>query len=264
MEEKETLIDKIGKVINFAGSVLLMNMLFLVACLPIVTIGPAWSALATALRYNIRGDSWFDGFKFGYKTRFWRSMLCWIPLAVAGIYFLGDVNHVITNLLPLFEQGYEAILTSAYLVPGIAAVLMFLLAAMLTVSFLILNVYIPTGVGRWVENAVNMVFRAPLQLLACGVLFWLPVVMGLFLTVYFYWGLLIFIGAYFALAALATTFILKRTLMGYLVTAREEGTLLAEEGRVVYGSDTEESEDEYDEEEYEDEDEEEETDGKES
>lgn len=258
MEEKETLIDKIGKAINIAGSVVLMNLLFVAACIPIVTIGPAWSGLATALRYNIRGDSWFQGFKFGFKTRFWRSMLCWIPLAAAGIYFLNDVSYAINNLLPLVEQGYEAVLASGYFVSGIAAVIMFLLVAMLTVSFLILNVYIPTAVGRWVETAVNMVFKAPLQLLICGILFWLPAVLGLLLTAYFYLGALIFIGAYFAIAALVITFVLKHTLMGYLTVAREDGALLAEEGRVVYGSDTDEDDEDYEEDE-EDEDEEEET-----
>ena len=253
MEEKETLIDKIGKVINFAGSIVLMNMLFVVACIPIVTIGPAWTGLATALRYNIRGDSWFQGFQFGFKTRFWRSMLCWIPLAAAGMYFLDDVNYAVSNLLPLFEQGFEAVVSSGFFVSGIAAALMFLLVAMLTVSFLILNVYIPTGVGRWVENAVNMVFKAPLQLLVCGILFWLPVILVVFLTQYIILGVLVFVGAYFAIAVLMSTFLLKMTLMDYLIDARKEGILLAEEGRVVYGSSTDEDEED---EEYEEDEEE--------
>lgn len=235
MKEKETLLDKITKVINFAGSVILMNLLFLVACLPVVTIGAAWSGLVTALRYNIRGDSWFQGFKFGFTTRFWRSTICWVLLAAGTLYLLLDVNHALSVMLPAFEQNFQAVLTSPALVPLIAAVLMATLAGMLTVSFLILNVYIPTGVGRWIENAVNMVFKAPLQLIAAAILFWLPVVMVMFLTGYFALSALVWVCAYFTIAALVTTFLLKQTLLEYLVAAREEGVLLAEEGRFRYG-----------------------------
>lgn len=248
MKEKETLLDKITKVINYAGSVILMNLLFLVACLPVVTIGAAWSGLVTALRYNIRGDSWFQGFQFGYKTRFLRSTVAWVLLAAATMYLLTDVNHAVANLLPAFAQDFQAVISSPYLVPAIAAIVMSLLAGMLTVSFLILNVYIPTGVGRWVENGVNMVFKAPLQLAGCAILFWLPVIFAMFLTGYFFLGALVWICAYFAIAALVTTFVLKHTLMDYLVTAREEGTLIAEEGRYQPRSAEDGEEEEYEEE----------------
>ena len=75
-----------------------------------------------------------------------------------------------------------------------------------------------------------MVFKAPLQLLVCAALFWAPVVMIMFWTEIAYYVSMVFVVMYFTLAAMAHTVILKDVLVDYLVQARENGTLLAEEG----------------------------------
>ena len=164
MKEKETLNEKLGRVISMAGSAILMNLLFLVSCLPIVTIGQAWCGLLSAIRYNIRGEGWFAGFKKGYKTRFWRGSIVWCVMLAIDAYLLLDLHHAVAQ---------------EYLVPLIAACVMFALAAMVTTSFLVLNVYIPTKVGEWIRNAVDMVFKAPIALLGAAVLLWLPVILVL-------------------------------------------------------------------------------------
>ena len=48
--EKPTLIEKIGNVISIAGNAILMNLLFLLASLPIVTMGQAWCGLLTQIQ----------------------------------------------------------------------------------------------------------------------------------------------------------------------------------------------------------------------
>ena len=215
MKEKETLIDKLGAWINRAGTALMMNLLFLLACLPIVTIGQAWHGLMSALRYNIRGESWFKGFQKGYKTRFLRGTVAWSLLLVLVMKMLFDLVYNLENDL---------------LVPAVASAAMFALMAMLLTAFMTLNVYIPTSVGNWITNSVNMVFKAPLQLLVCAALFWAPVVMIMFWTEIAYYVSMVFVVMYFTLAAMAHTVILKDVLVDYLVQARENGTLLAEEG----------------------------------
>ena len=215
LKEKETLIDKLGAWINRAGTALMMNLLFLLACLPIVTIGQAWHGLMSALRYNIRGESWFKGFQKGYKTRFLRGTVAWSLLSVLVMKMLFDLVYNLENDL---------------LVPAVASAAMFALMAMLLTAFMTLNVYIPTSVGNWITNSVNMVFKAPLQLLVCAALFWAPVVMIMFWTEIAYYVSMVFVVMYFTLAAMAHTVILKDVLVDYLVQARENGTLLAEEG----------------------------------
>ncbi len=224
MQEKETIIDKLGKYISMAGNAIMMNLLFLVSCIPVFTIGASWCGLLTAIRYYIRGEKWFTGFKTGFKTRFLRSTIAWCVMLIPNIYFLLDVRYTYAS----FQQvGF------AHLTPFIGAVLMFVLSAMITVSLLIFNVYIPTKVGDWLRNSVNLLFKVPLELLGCAAMFWFPVVVfsvqeWQFIFVY---GLMIFVALYFTLAAMGNTLLLKNALVQYLLKARADGILIAEEGK---------------------------------
>ena len=75
MEEKQTSFQKLMGIINKIGYAIMLNLLFLVSCVPVITIGPACSGLYSAVRYSIKGESAFQGFREGFKTRFLRNML---------------------------------------------------------------------------------------------------------------------------------------------------------------------------------------------
>jgi len=216
MSEKKTTGEKLRGIIDKLGTLVLMNMAFLVASLPIVTIGPAWNGLLTAVRYNVRGDRWFSGFRFGFKTRFWRSLLLWVVMLPAFYYFVTEIN---------FHWQQEQ------LVPLVAAAFVFALLSMFTFAMQILNVYIPTKVSVWVHNAFAMMKTGLIRLLATTALYWAPVFMLLMWPEPFFYLLLIFIAIYFALVALLSTMLLKENLVDFLLDARAEGTLLAEEGK---------------------------------
>lgn len=219
LQEKETIIEKLGRLLGKLGTVIMMNLTFLVACIPVVTMGQAWCGLLSAIRYQIRGDGWWDGFKFGFKTRFLRGTVAWcIMLAVDAWMF--------TDLLQYTSAEVS-------LVYPITSGVMFALMVMLTTAVMTLNVYIPTDISTWIKNATAMVFKAPLQLLAAAAAIWAPVVLFFFRFDIFYYVIMIFVVAYFTLAGFATTILLKGHLMELLLEARSEGTLLAEEGRVV-------------------------------
>lgn len=214
MNEKSTAMEKFSKVITLAGTAILMNLLFLVACLPVVTIGQAWAGLASALRYQIRGDKWFAGFQVGYKNRFWRGILAWCIMLPVNAFMLSDVNDALA-------QGA--------VIPLIFAGLMFLLTAGLTVSLLMMNVYIPTKVGDWITNSVNMVFKAPLQLAVSAFVFAFPVMSLLLWFDIFYYAAMVFLAAYYTVAALVVTMLLKQPLIHYLLDARAKGILLTDD-----------------------------------
>ena len=221
MKEKRTILDKLLGVLNFAGSVIMMSLAFLACCIPIVTMGQAWCALLTAVRYMIRKEDWWAGFKFGLKTRFWRGLIAWMLMLIPNIYFLLELHHGYAQVIVYGNMGN--------LSQFISACLMFALMAMLTGSLLFLNVYIPTKISLWISNAVSVVFKAPLQLLGASVLFWLPFIMGMLWPVYLYFTIIIFVAVYFPLVGLVTTILLKNTLIYFLLIARRDGTLLAEE-----------------------------------
>ena len=223
MNNKDTILDKLNKVLTFAGTVILMNLLFLVCCLPIVTIGQAWCALLTGVRYQIRKDSWFEGFKKGFTTRFWRGILAWCVMLIPNVYFLLELHH---GFAQVFVEG-----NSGNTVQFVSACLMLALTTMLTAALLMLNVYIPTKVSTWITNATGMVFKAPIMLLIFAALMWLPILLGLLYFDGLMLTVMIFLVAYFPLAGLVATLALKSALMEYLIEARANGSLLAEEGK---------------------------------
>lgn len=221
MKEKVSLYEKISRVITIAANSIMMNLLFLVASLPVVTIGAAWNGLFSAIRYNIRGDRWFDGFKKGFKTRFWRSTLAWIVMLLLNAIVIMDIT------------AYMSVdtFTTETVVRLVAAWIMLLLTTGLTGALILLNVYIPTSVGNWIRNAVNMVFKAPLQLAIMGALMWFPLMLALLAFNYFFYFIMVFIVAYYMLIAFGITMLMKQTLLDCLLEARAQGSLLAEEGK---------------------------------
>ncbi|MBR4864073.1 MAG: DUF624 domain-containing protein [Oscillospiraceae bacterium] len=219
MQEKETIIEKLGGLLGKLGTVVMMNLVFLAACIPVVTMGQAWCGLLSAIRYQIRGDAWWDGFKFGFKTRFLRGTIAWcIMLALDAWMF--------TDLLQYTSAEVS-------LVYPITSGIMFALMVMLTTAVMTLNVYIPTDISTWIKNATSMIFKVPLQLLVAAAAIWAPVVLFFFRFDIFYYIIMIFVVAYFTLVGFAATILLKGHLMELLLEARSEGTLLAEEGRVI-------------------------------
>lgn len=228
MEEKDTIITKLGRLITKIGNALMMNLLFLVCCIPVVTAGQAWCALLSAVRYQIRGDSWWNGFKFGFKTRFLRGTVAWCIMLVLNVWMTLDVLQYTTAEVSLMYP--------------ISACIMLALTTMLTTSLMTLNVYIPTDITTWVRNAVSLIFKVPLQLLVSAALLMAPILLCLYRFDYFFYFAMVFVVAYFVLSAFGVTILLKNALMDLLVEARADGTLIAEEGKAVVREDGEESE----------------------
>ena len=218
LDRKESWTEKLGKIIATIGNAILMNLLFILCCLPVVTIGQAWCGLMSAIRYNIRGEKWLTGFWTGFKTRFIRGTVFWVIGALACMFMLNDFNTaLLAKSMPVM----------------IASGVMFLLAATLTMSALVLNVYIPTDVNNWTKNTMNMLGKAPLQVALCAALAWAPVVVCLVVKdgIWLVWEvLLVILCVYFSLVALGTTMLLKDALVWFLVDARAKGILTAEEG----------------------------------
>lgn len=239
MNEKETFFEKIGKIINIAANAVMMNVMFLIACIPIVTIGNAWSALFSAIRYSIRGDKWFTGFKVGFKTRFWRSMLSWLVLMIPiGVILYFDV------ISPVKDIAFLATMAPDRLIRLVLACLVAMMLAGFSGALVLLNVYIPTSVSNWLRNGANMFFKVPLYLAGVGFLMWFPLLLAVFSFQYFFFFIMVFIVAYYILVAMGTTMFMKNTLLEFLLEARSNGTLLGEEGKQKEDSEEEEDDNE--------------------
>lgn len=193
--------SKIMSVVNAAGNAIMMNLLFLIACVPVVTIGQAWCGMYGAVRYSIRGESWFQGFKEGFRTRFLRGTIAWI----LGLLLIGYTGF------QTFTIWYYRV--DGFIPPLIVSSLGALVAILFQAALIPLNVYIPTGVGRWLQNGITVTFTAPLQTLGTAVIMWLPVVLTMIWPDISFMLIMVFIAAYFSLGAVGCTILMKNTLI---------------------------------------------------
>jgi len=86
--------------LNNLADMILLNIIYLICCIPVVTIGAATTALYTVtLKMNRKEypavvKSYFIAFRKNIKT----STLCWIPMLIAGILLFLD--YQLLGLLP--------------------------------------------------------------------------------------------------------------------------------------------------------------------
>ena len=90
------------KLVNLAGLAVMLNLLFLLACLPVVTLGPALCGLYSGVRHMIRGDGPARGFWKGFKTRFFRMAVTGLVFGAILAYFVIILNSAYNTWL---EQG---------------------------------------------------------------------------------------------------------------------------------------------------------------
>lgn len=222
MEKKDTLLDKVSKVITVAGTAIMMNLLFLVACIPVVTAGQAWCGLLGAIRYNVRGEGWLKGFWVGFKTRWIRGTVVWLLGLFAVLFLLNDMR--------VAQLALEAGDLAAWM-PMIGSCVAFAAVVMVLMSALCLNVYIPTDIMTWTRNMVNLLFKGFFGLLAGAGMFWAPIVVFCLYDGWIIYELvMVLLCAYFALTGYVTTVLMKNPLTWFLLQARIDGTLTAEEG----------------------------------
>lgn len=209
MEKKDFRDTKFWKLYTLAGNGIMVNLMFLICSIPIVTMGPAWCGLFSSMRFAIRGDGWPNGFKEGLCTRFWRMLVAWVIC-------LGVIIYMAVNIVTMLfykNDGYIPML--------IAYSLFLLLAMMITASLIVLNVYIPTSVVQWLKNAMTLTFTSPIQTAVVGVLMWVPFAVILIFDISTFYVLMIFIAMYFTCVVFAATILLKDPLISIKIEMEE-------------------------------------------
>lgn len=215
--EKKNPLQKIMAFVNKAGTAMMINLLFLVSCLPVVTMGAAWSALYSAIRYSIRGDSWFQGFKAGYKCHFWRNLIGWTFGLAVMVYFFLNVNAGVEYIV----VG-NPVTVGGTVIPLIMESLFLLAALLITAAMLPVGLYFDSDASTWMGNTMELIRSAPLQVLGCAVLMWAPVLLFWYVPDIFILVALVFIAIYFILAGLIMTVLLKKPLIRILKRIRAE------------------------------------------
>ncbi len=203
--------SKVMKYVNLAGTAVMLNLLFLLACVPVVTIGPALCGLYSGVRYMIRDDGPVRGFWEGFKTNFLRMTITGIVFTAIMVYFAIMINGAYNTWI---EHGVFRDIV-VYSIPAIVPML-------LLTALVALNIYVPYDVTDWLRNGVNLVFKAPLWVLLSAILLVAPVVCLLWATDIFILAIVIFVGFWFAITAFVSTLLLKDGLVDLLLEYQQE------------------------------------------
>ena len=208
MEEKSV---SFWKGVNLAGTAIMINLAFLICCLPVVTIGPAVCGMYAALRYVVRGDGWFTGFVAGIKKNFIRNALVSSLLLIMIVDMAINFNHALGFYLESSDYTM-LIIYSVGLLP-----LLMVFSALWP-----LNVFIPYESGSdWLKDCLKLLVKAPIQLILVSALMLLPVALVLYIPDIGFMMLIVFLGIYYALIGFASILLLKKPLEDRLGEYRE-------------------------------------------
>ena len=189
----------------------MINLAFLICCLPVVTIGPAVCGMYAALRYVVRGDGWFTGFVAGIKKNFIRNALVGSVLLIMIVVMAKDLDTALGVFL--LSGEYEMLI---YYSVGLLPLLMVFSALWP------LNVFIPYESGSdWLKDCFKLLIKAPIQLILVSALMLLPVALVLYIPDIGFMMLIVFLGIYYALIGFASILLLKKPLEDRLGEYRE-------------------------------------------
>lgn len=209
MEENKSV--NFWKGMNLAGTAIMINLAFLICCIPVVTIGPAACGMYSALRYVVRGDGWFNGFKEGIKKNFVRNALVGSVLLIMMV----DMALNFDTALGFFLKSGDYTMLIFYSV-GLLPLLMVFTALWP------LNVFIPYESGTdWLKDCIKLLVKAPIQLILASALMLLPVALVLYLPEIGFMMLIVFLGIYYALMGFVSILLLKKPLEDRLGAYRE-------------------------------------------
>lgn len=147
------------------GDVVLLNLLWVVCCIPIVTAGASTTALLTVARKMTAGNGCRVAADFlrAFRRNWQQATVLWLILAAAGVLFLADV------FLAYRMSGAEGSLLRG---TGIGLCLVWLAAA--GNAFALMSRYEYT-LGRVLWDALYLAVRRPFSALATiGAALWLP------------------------------------------------------------------------------------------
>ena len=182
--------NKLFSIINSAGEAVLMNLLFLISCIPVVTIGQAWTGLIYAVRYKALGESWFQGYKKGFTKHIGRGIAFFVICAFFVAYFC----FTLYSILFYREDGF--------LMPAMISGALLLFSMLFQISLLLTNSWLELPLGSWLKLAARFSVQNFLRVLAALVLIYFPLALGFFFPDWLFHFALVFIAAYFSVSAL--------------------------------------------------------------
>ena len=206
MEMNFFVIDSpVMRFLGRAGDILLLNIIFVVTSIPVITIGTALSALYTVAMKLVRGEdpAIIKEYLKAYKRNFKPATICWLIMALIGVLLFVDFR-----LVAVFS--------------GTAYTVMRLLLAMVLGIWLLTFLYLFPYIARFDNTVLNSMKNAlflsvahiPSTLMMLGVAIGLLII-TLFTSKTFVIGTILWTFFGFAILAYVQSFLLCRIFTKY-------------------------------------------------
>lgn len=194
-----------SKLMHYLGlfaDMIIVNILFLLCCVPIITIGPALSGLYASMRQlankeddNSNVKAFFKGFVNGF------SQIC------------------VANLIMMVIEGilaYTILMCLSYADTGVF--MHWLYPTIIAVPVLIFHSLIPAFHSQFsctfsqlFRNVWILMLTHPLHALISAILFWIPLVLFIFALALFIRATMILLTLYFSLSAYAIVLLFRKS-----------------------------------------------------
>ncbi len=194
--------SKLMQILMFIGDLMILNILYIICCLPIFTIGAAQAGLFTAVRVlnNPEDDSSAAAAFFkGFRTGFGKVTIGWGLLAL---------------LSAIMAYTWYMCLRIEYADLGMAptwmAIVGFCFAALFQPLATMFHSRFDCTPIQLIRNSWFLLVAHPLRSLAVGAMFWFPVVFIL-LDVYSFLSVaMVWFALYYAVAALFSDLLMRK------------------------------------------------------
>ena len=157
-----------SKVMRFGAKVtdlLLLQLVTVLCCLPVITVGTAFTAMHTVLlkMYRRQDPSVFSEYFKAFKANFKQSTIVWLIYLAVFAFLLAD-------WILLLQIPDPNVKDTAYLL----LIPLFLVLLSLCWVFVLISRY-QNSIWQTVKNSLTLVFRYPLRTLSMLVLLTLPI-----------------------------------------------------------------------------------------
>lgn len=165
MEKSNPAKESLGNFLRNLWDLMILNGLWLLCCLPIVTVGPATCALYSVTLKLARGEATHPSTDFlrGIRSNFKAGLLMWLLAVVLLIVSCGDLY---------FAQLVSGAVQIVYLVIGIVMALICL--TVFTYGFA-LQAMFENPLKTQLANAFKMAFVAPGKTVALWLIWMMPI-----------------------------------------------------------------------------------------
>ena len=193
--------NKVMQMLATAADYMVLNVIYVLCCIPVLTIGAAQAGLYTALRVlNDPEDdsSYIKAFFRGFRNGFGRVTVVWSLFLLAIVLF----SYTLITVWLYQENGMNAPLWMSVVALALSIVFQSVIPAF--------HAKFDCTGTQLVRNAFFFILRFPIKCLLVTVLVWLPVVIGLRFLDIFLQGSVILMCLYYSFAFMIINALLKK------------------------------------------------------